>query len=215
MSCSCCDDLYQLEFDLKSAKQELKSLRKKGPKKNTAALLEALKQHDVQDQTLLDIGGGIGALQADLIRSGVSSAVSAEYSQGYIDVAREHLGEERMEDKVSFAKGDFVENQDSIEQADIVTLDKSICCYEDYPALIKASAEKCRKLYGIVIPRDVWWVKAVHEVGLFFRRLMGIKFRSYIHPVERIEEIISQHGFTRDVLTFQREWMIAVYIREG
>ena len=39
-----------------------------------------------------------------------------------------------------------------VPSADVVVLDKVICCYPDMPALVQASAAKARRLYAIVVP---------------------------------------------------------------
>ena len=43
---------------------------------------------------------------------------------------------------------------DEIEAADVVTLDRVICCYPDMEALVGRSAERALRLYGLVHPRD-------------------------------------------------------------
>jgi len=46
--------------------------------KTTAMLLKALSVYDLQQHVLLDIGGGVGVVQLELLRAGVSSATSVE-----------------------------------------------------------------------------------------------------------------------------------------
>ncbi len=79
--------------------------------------------------------------------------------------------------------------------------------------LVTKSVEKSKKLYGIVIPRDKWWVKAINGFGNVILKLLGTRFHSFIHPVASIEQIIFEAGFKRGHLEYQREWMIAVYER--
>ena len=57
-------------FDNKTAVGDLKAYRKKGPSKTTRMLIDALKAQGVEDMTLLDIGGGVGAIQHELLNSG-------------------------------------------------------------------------------------------------------------------------------------------------
>jgi len=208
MTYECCEAAYEKEFDRKSARKELSDYRKGGPKKNTLRLIEAIKDHNILDASLLDIGGGIGAIAVELIKQGIGQVTAIDYSSGYMDVAKELSESENLSDQISYLHGDYVSLSDEIRNADIVTLDKSICCYPDYAAFVGKSVVKANRYYGIIIPRDTWWVKTGHAIGRFFSRMIGSKFRSFIHPVESIERIILESHFDRVYMEFQREWMI-------
>ena len=62
MPCRQCQGLETF-FDTKIASRELKRYHKRGPRKTTRLLIDALCGHDIQGGVLLDIGGGIGAIQ--------------------------------------------------------------------------------------------------------------------------------------------------------
>jgi hypothetical protein len=55
---------------------------------------------------------------------------------------------------MSFQYGDFVALAPALSAADVVTLDRVICCYDDMPALVGRSAALAERLYGVVYPRD-------------------------------------------------------------
>ena len=63
MGSNCCQQLYDSTFDRKRAESELINYRRKGPRKDTRALLEALSGLPLNGKSLLDIGGGIGAIR--------------------------------------------------------------------------------------------------------------------------------------------------------
>ena len=63
-------------------------MRKKGPWTTTRVLLEAVKGSGIAGASLLDIGGGVGAIQHDLLKSGASTATSVDVSGAYIAAAR-------------------------------------------------------------------------------------------------------------------------------
>lgn len=83
MTCRQCQGIESF-FDQKEANKELKGYRKKGPAKTTQMLIDALRAAGVQGSTLLDIGGGVGAIQYELLKAGASGAVSVEASTAYI-----------------------------------------------------------------------------------------------------------------------------------
>ena len=86
MDCCQCDGIEKT-FDKKTAAKDLSSYRRKGPDRSTVMLINALKQQGIQDLTLLDVGGGVGAIHHELLRSGVTTAIGVDASSAYIAAA--------------------------------------------------------------------------------------------------------------------------------
>ena len=108
--------------------------------------------------------------------------------------------------------GNFVDLADDIPDADIVTLDRVICCYDDMPKLVKLSAQKTKKLYGVVYPRDLWWVKLVNEIYYNFRNwLTGNPMRNYVYATEAVEGEIRKAGLERQSHFDMGPWQVAVF----
>ena len=158
MGCCQCQGIENI-FDKKAAKRALKRYLKKGPSKTTAMLLKAIHKTEVKSLDFLDIGGGIGAIQYDLIKAGASSGTSIEASPAYIDLAKEEIRKYNLAEIIDFKHGDFTAIASDVDSADIVTLDKVICCYDDMSELVRLSSKLSRKIYAVIYPRDVWWTK--------------------------------------------------------
>ena len=107
MSCPQCQGHEHL-FDQKTASQELKNYRKKGPSKSTRLLIEALTASSLKGMTLLDIGGGIGAIQHELLKLGLRHATSVDASVAYLEAAKDEAQRQGHADRVSYHYGDFV-----------------------------------------------------------------------------------------------------------
>ena len=122
-------------------------------------MIDALKKQGVSGVSLLDIGGGVGAIQHGLLAAGVQNATDVDASKAYLAAARQEANRRGIADRVDFQYGNFVEMADKIEPADVVTLDRVICCYPDMEKLVSLSVERARQLYGLVYPRDTWWIK--------------------------------------------------------
>jgi len=212
---ACCPQCRGLEslFDDKTAKKELKSYRNKGPSKTTQMLVEALKTEGVEAMTLLDIGGGIGAIQHELLKAGVSRATNVDASTAYIKAAQEEAGRQGYAEKVNYHFGNFVDLAANLSPADIVTLDRAICCYHDMPALVGASAEKAQKLYGVVYPRDTWWIKIGKTVANFGLWLFRNPYRMFVHPTQDVETVLYRGGLRRRFYQKTFLWQVAVYAR--
>lgn len=212
MSCACCTE-YQTTFDRKLAETELADYRSKGLKKMTRPLLDALQKRDLQGLSLLDIGGGVGTIIFELINVGVRWAVNVEISQAYLDVFEKEAARCGLSEKTQALSGDFLDLAPQIEPADIVTLDKVICCYPDYEALVRLSLEKARKYYAFILPRDTWWVKLLEFFEKPRRRWQGKTCKTFIHPVAKIEQLVATAGFRKIEQLMQREWLILVFER--
>lgn len=78
----------ECSFDWQRARRDLKSYRKNGPAKSTRVLLDVLKSAGVEGKTLLDVGGGIGAIQHELVAADADCVVSVEAASAYVDLAQ-------------------------------------------------------------------------------------------------------------------------------
>ncbi len=212
MNCCQCQGMEE-QFNQKLAKRELQKYRKKGPGKPTRILLEAIQTSGVEGLTLLDIGGGVGAIQSELFKSGLSQATEVEGSSAYLEAAKKEAERQGYLDEVNFIQGDFVEMVKEIPSADIVTLDKVICCYPDLQTLVGLSSQKAGKIYGVIYPVDTWWMKFGVRIPNFFFKIKHNPFRLYIHPTQAIEALIRKSGFKRKFYCKLFMWHVAVYQR--
>ena len=214
MLCAQCETI-EGKFDAATARKKLADLQRGGPDRTTRMLLDALREQGVAGATLLDIGAGVGAVHQELLASGAASGVHVDASAAYLAVAREQATREGHATKVRFVHGDFVEVAPSLVAADVVTLDRVICCYPDVEALVGRSAEKTRRLYGAVYPRAAWWVRLGFALGNAVLRLRRSAFRIYLHAPSRIDGLLTGAGFARCHLERTLIWEVAVYRRRG
>ena len=212
MDCCQCEGIDDL-FNAKVAARDLKSYRTKGPDKATRMLIEALKTEGIEGMTLMDIGGGVGAIQHELLQDGVSNSTHVDASRAYLQAAQEEARRQGHEDRVSYHFGDFVDLAPHMESADIVTLDSVICCYHDMESLVGLSLQRARKLYGYVYPRDTWWMKVVSGSENFYRWARRSSFRTYLHPTDAIEAVVRSNGLKRRFYRQTALWQVAVYGR--
>jgi magnesium-protoporphyrin O-methyltransferase len=167
----------------------------------------------VQGLDFLDIGGGIGAIQHELIKGGASSGTSIEASSAYIDVVKDETLQNGLVERVSYKHGDFTTIASDVDSADIVTLDKVICCYDDMSELVGLSSKLAQKIYAVIYPRDVWWTKLGFLMMNFYTRIKGSSFRTFIHPTKKVEEIIFGNGLKRNYYATTLIWQVAIFTR--
>jgi hypothetical protein len=213
MICSHCQDAEDF-FSAKLAEEELAEFRKNGARKTTRILLDRLKQAGITGLSLLDIGGGIGAIPHELIPAGLRHASLVDASRSYLRVAQEEAQARGYAEKIDGRYGDFVQLASSIEATDIVTLDRVVCCYPDALSLVALSAERAKRFYALVYPRDNALFRwGVRLLNVFAFRLRGSAFRLYIHQTSMIDAKIRAQGL--HLLEHRKVglWQVFVYQR--
>jgi magnesium-protoporphyrin O-methyltransferase len=208
-----CQEIESL-FDQRLAADQLARMRRRGPLKSTRLLLEALRVHDVQGRTLLDIGGGVGAVHLELLASGAGEADDVDASSAYLESARSEAARLGFEGRVRYHHGNFLDLAAGIPPVDIVTLDRVICCFDDMEGLVSASAAKARRLYGLVYPRDAWWTRLGIGLMNLGHRFWGRRFRVFAHRTAAVESILAAHGLARIALRTAGLWQVAVFDRQ-
>ncbi|MEO1291193.1 MAG: methyltransferase domain-containing protein [Chloroflexota bacterium] len=211
MTCPHCQGAEDV-FTIKYARSDLKKYRKNGAEKTTALMLNAIKQLGFTDRTLLDIGGGIGIISHELIAEGLASSLDVDASQAYINAAQEEANRRGHADKIDFQHGDFVQLAPQITSADIVTLDRMICCYPDFEALVDLSSQRAEQIYAVVFPRDnILTHPVIGLLNFLAFRLNNNPFRTYIHNSDQIHDIIRGNGFQRTLHKKLLFWQVMVY----
>ncbi|MCI0577669.1 MAG: class I SAM-dependent methyltransferase [Chloroflexi bacterium] len=211
MNCCQCQGIESL-FDRQTAAKELKAYRRQGPPKETRILLEALQAAGVEGHSLLDIGGGIGAIQHEL--AAVAEAITnVDASTAYLNAAREEARQRGYADRASYHHGNFVDLAPNLEPADVVTLDRVVCCYHDAESLVSLSAALAGRLYGLIYPRDTWWMKLFGRVFNAMFRLRRHPFRLFIHPTAAVDTLIRRQGLEPQFYRRSGVWQVAVYQR--
>lgn len=212
MNCCQCQGIEDT-FNAKSVTKELAHYRANGPDKTTRMLIEALKAQGVKDAFLLDIGGGVGAVQHGLLAAGAKSVLDVDASQAYLHAAENEAARRGLQDRIRFLHGNFVDLSGLIPPADIVTLDRVVCCYHDMQQLVSLSAQRASELYALVYPRDTWLSKIGIKILNFFMWLQKNPFRTYIHATKDVEDLIRQNGLSRVYYRSTLIWQVVVFRR--
>ena len=214
MDCCQCQGIETV-FNRREAEKKLKAYRMRGPAKTTRMLIEAILRlaRGSEGLTLLDIGCGVGAVQHELLRGGVQQATGVDASAAYVRVAQEEAERQGHADRMRSVHANFVDIAPHIPRADIVTLDRVICCYHDMSALVGLSAAKADALYGLVYPRDIWWVRTATGIENLYMRAARNPFRGFVHPSCAVDALVHRHGFARSFYKTSGQWQVAVYVR--
>jgi magnesium-protoporphyrin O-methyltransferase len=211
MSCEHCCGADQL-FDLRSAQKEIRSYKKKGPRKSTKKLLSLLSGYEQNGKSLLDIGGGIGAIQWEFVRNGGIKTTDIDASSSYISVAADYA-KEIDHHTASFEMSDFNDVHEHIVKHDFVSLDKVICCYPDYKKLLGNALNKTGTALAMTMPIGGWISKLMIQFTNIYFFLRKTPFRSYIHSPKKVHTFIESNGFRLSEKTLSFPWLVRIYKR--
>ena len=149
---------------------------------------------DLDGATVLEIGGGVGEIQLELLKRGAARTLNLELTNAYDREARDLAREAGVEDRVERRVHDIAVEPHAIEPADIVVLHRVVCCYPDYEQLLGAAATHARRsLVFSHPPRNVVSRALLGAQNLFFKAL-GREFRTFAHPPKAMRAVLEHHG---------------------
>jgi magnesium-protoporphyrin O-methyltransferase len=210
----CCASCYDNAFDGALAQRELREYRRKGPGRASRAIAEALARKGAEGRTVLDIGGGVGAVHQQLLARGAASAIDVDASRPYLEAARSEAERTGVADRARFEYGDFVSLAPGIEAADLVALDRVVCCYGDVDRLVGLAAARTRHRLAITIPPDAWPIRAGIAVGNTWYRLTRNAYRAYAHSHRRVSAAAEAAGLEpAGPITAVGWWRLLVFER--
>jgi magnesium-protoporphyrin O-methyltransferase len=210
----CCSPKgYRWVFSERSARAEARRYRRNGLDTTSRRIVDFLVQQGIEGRTLLEIGGGIGAIQLELLKAGAARAVSVELTPTYEDAACDLLDEAGLTDRVERKVMDFAQAAAEIDGADVVVMNRVICCYPDMPRLAGAAADHAHELLVMSFPRRTWWTAAGLGLANAVLALTRREFHIFLHPPDRIiatsesrglREVLDQKGLLWNVAALRR-----------
>ena len=200
-------------FVPKKADRDLRRYQRHGPDATTRILLSELHRWPLQGLHLLDVGGGIGVIAMELASAGLASVTLADASAGYLEVARRHLASRDASLPAQFILGDFATTAGSLPDADVVTLDRVVCCYPDVEALLRGASARARRMVAFTYPRDQWYVRAAVVLENSWYWLKQDPFRAFVHSPERMASVLESAGFVRAARHAILQWALDLYRR--
>ena len=211
----CCSTDGANKFFTKHAARYAKRFQKKGLDKTSKLLAGAIGQTPLRSCTILEVGGGVGGLHLTLLKSGARSAFGVEVSEGMTIKSRELAAQMGLSDRVEYVVGDFVSMNGNVPCADIVILDKVVCCYDDVENLINKSLEKARSMYALSYPRDAVLARLMFYFSAWLGTVLKWSFHPFYHDPAMIERVILTNSFSEVYTGRTVIWQVKVYQRQA
>src|SRR5438270_7815465 len=157
MPACCVPDGYAQLFDEKNARSDARNYLKKGLDPTGQRMVDGILRRGVAGASVLEVGGGIGALEIELLRAGAARATNGELEGTYEEAAHDLLENLGLAGRVDRTLLDFARDGGQVARADIVLLHRVICCYPDMESMVRASADHAARLPAFGFPAARWW----------------------------------------------------------
>jgi len=171
-------------------------------------MVDYLTDNGVEGATVLEIGGGVGEIQVELLRRGVSSVTNLEISTSYEDQAAELLEQAGLEGRVDRRILDIAQAPEQVAPADVVVLHRVVCCYPDYERLLSAAGSHATRLLVFSHPPRNAVARSGIWIENFTRRLRGDPFRAFVHPPADMVAVLNRAGLTTRYQHRGRGWQV-------
>jgi len=204
-----CEEMFKPRF----ARRTLKRYRKKGLDKLERRMVASIPATALDGARVLEIGGGIGTIQAELLAAGAAQGEIVELVAAYEPYARELALEKGLAQRSTFRVADVLEQPELVAPADVVVLNRVVCCTPDGVRLTGVAARLAMRMLVLTIPRDRLLMRVFMRVGNTVLGLLGRSFRAFVHPraslcaaaeAEGMHLVGAGHGVVWEFLALQR-----------
>lgn len=172
-------------------------------------MVEFASTAGVEGASILEIGGGIGDIQLELLKRGAAKTTNLELSGAYEREARRLLDEAGLGARAERMLGvDIAVAPEAVGPADIVVLNRVVCCYPDYAGLLGTAADHARRAVVFSHPPRNWITRAGVAAVNTWCRVLRHEYRGFVHSPESMIEVLESRGFAPRYRRSERAWRI-------
>jgi hypothetical protein len=186
-----------------------KRYRKKGLDSTARRMVAFLEDRGMEGATVLEIGGGIGEIQLELLKAGAARTVNLELSPAYDEEAERLVHEAAVEGRVDRRLHDIAVDPEGVDAADVVLLHRVVCCYPDYELLLGAAAQRARRFLVFSYPPRNALSRLFVTAENFGFKLLRKEYRSFTHPPVAMLGVLAERGFRRTFAHHTLVWQVA------
>jgi magnesium-protoporphyrin O-methyltransferase len=201
---------YEEVFDRRFADALARRYRRHGLSAVERRIVDRLAATGITGATVLEVGGGIGEIQLELLRRGAHATTNLELSREYEPAARQLLAEAGMTGRATRIVGvDLATAGDRIDAADYVVLHRVVCCYPDGVLLVAAAASHARRAVVYSHPPRNWLTRTAVWASNAWMRIRGRAYRGYVHTPADLYRAAREAGFSVATLRRGPAWTVA------
>jgi magnesium-protoporphyrin O-methyltransferase len=201
-------------FDLKTAQKQYRKYIKKGPGRVTQKIIDQLSNFSIhQEDVLIDVGGGIGALQWWFLSQNGKNTVGVDASSGYQKIANKHALDLNLSDRSTQLFGDFACLELSALKGNYVTLDKVICCYPDFKSVLQKAVNTHPEVISLSYPLHGYLASIIRGFGVLFMKILGTSFKPYVHNGKHVQLLLIDLGYQLKYQDILFPWRIQTFVK--
>ena len=200
-------------FTERVARKDLERYRKRGLDGLERRMVETAAAGGLAGARVLEIGGGIGKLQVELLEAGAASGEVAELVGAYEPFAAELAREHGLEERTRFVVVDVLERSDAVAVGDVVVLNRVVCCSPDGIELAAAAARLARRTLVLSYPRNVVWIRLGMRAFNLVQRALGRSFRVFVHSPSALRAVAEAEGLAGSVTEHGSLWEFTTLLR--
>lgn len=204
---------YEDVFSRRFSKSLARRYQRRGLTAVGRRMVRFVTAHGIDEATVLEIGGGVGDIEVDLLRHGARSATNLELSSNYDEDARALMDRYGLSARMTRRAIDIALAPDTVEPADVVVLNRVVCCYPDHARLLSAAGAHAKSVLVFSHPTiHVLWRLSAWWDNVWYR-FRSSDFRAYVHDpaamVAAVEgaglrQVMRHRGPSWTVLGFER-----------
>lgn len=209
---SCCTNGLADVFTDDVSRKDADRYRKRGLPRRAKQLVDAIASAiSLHEKQTLEIGVGAGAVTVEMLRRGAAHATGVDAVPTQLANARALASDFGVADRAEFVLGDFTAVE--VANADVVVLDRVVCCYPEWRPLLAAAATHTNSVLAMTYPRDVWWLRLSRRALNFSRWLLRSDFRFHVHPPPAMHALLALHGLKPRITGRYFAWEVLVASR--
>ena len=197
---------YQSVFSGRFARRQSRRYRRHGLTPAAQGIVDFATSRGVDGASVLEIGGGVGQIQIELLRRGAAHVTNLEISENYEAEAARLLDSAGLAGRVTRRFVDIAQAPDEVEAADVVVLHRVVCCYPDYARLLKAAAGHARRTLVYSHPAANLRNRVEFGAENVYRRLTRNDFRAFIHPPASMAHAAESAGLVVEYRSHSWDW---------
>lgn len=205
----CCEPSgYEGMFTARFARHLGKRYRRRGLDRTATKMVAFLAEHGIEGATVLEIGGGVGDVQIELLRRGAARTTNLELVDAYDDDAAALAREAGFTDRMTRRRVDLALDPDAVEPHDVVVLHRVVCCYPDDERLLSAAASRANRLLVFSHPRANRLNRVATAAENLWFRVRRTPFRTFLHDPDAMVRAASSGGLSVVHREIGRIWSV-------
>jgi 2-polyprenyl-3-methyl-5-hydroxy-6-metoxy-1,4-benzoquinol methylase len=200
---------YHRFFNQRFARRLANRYLKRGLDQTAQRMVEFLQGLGLEGASVLEIGGGVGEIEIELLQAGAARAQNLELSPAYEQEARTLAAKEGVQGRLDWRLHDLAQDPGGVAPADLVVLHRVVCCYPDYERLLGAAADHARHALVFSYPPRNPLSRAFYGLFNLVMRLTRSGFRGFAHPEGAMLAVLEDRGLRRTYQAQSRIWQVA------